>query len=104
MVKKVKVNIFADMKEALEGAAAYERGETVNLRITRVPSRPKPLSAKEVRNIRQALNASQTLFASYLNVSPNAVRSWEQGTRRPRQAALKLLLIAKKNPRALLVA
>lgn len=42
--------------------------------------------------------------SSYLNVSPNAVRSWEQGTRRPRQAALKLLAIAKKNPKALLVA
>jgi putative transcriptional regulator len=104
MAKKVKVSIFADLKEALHGAAACERGEAVNLRVTRVPSRPKPISAKEARHIRQALNASQTLFATYLNVSPNAVRSWEQGTRRPRQAALKLLLIAKKNPRALLVA
>src|SRR5258705_10706230 len=104
MSKKTKVNIFDDMKEAVQGAAGYERGEYVNLRLTRLPSRPKPISAKEVRHIRQALNASQTLFASYLNVSPNAVRSWEQGSRRPRQAALKLLLIAKKNPRALLVA
>ena len=104
MPKKVKVNIFNEMKEALLGAAAFERGESVNLRVTRVPSRPKPISPKEVRHIRQALNASQTLFATYLNVSPNAVRSWEQGTRRPRQAALKLLLIAKKNPKALLVA
>ncbi|HXN53952.1 MAG TPA: helix-turn-helix domain-containing protein [Candidatus Acidoferrum sp.] len=103
MAKKVKVSIFDDMKEALHGAAAYERGEALNLRVTRIPSRPKPISAKEVRHIRQTLNASQTLFATYLNVSPNAVRSWEQGTRRPRQAALKLLLIAKKNPRALLV-
>ena len=104
MPKRVKVNIFNDMKQALQGAAAYERGESVNLRVARVPSRPKPISAKEVRHIRQALSASQTLFANYLNVSPNAVRSWEQGTRRSRQAALKLLLIAKKNPRALLVA
>jgi len=104
MAKKSKINIFNDMKEALQDAAAYQRGEAVNLRVTRVPSRPKPISAKEVRHIREALNVSQTLFASYLNVSPNAVRSWEQGTRRPRQAALKLLLIAKKNPRALLVA
>lgn len=104
MTKKTKVNIFADMREALRDAAAYERGEKVNLRVTRIPSKPKQLSAKEVRRIRQTLNASQALFATYLNVSPNAVRSWEQGTRRPRQAALKLLLIAKKNPRALLVA
>ncbi len=104
MAKKIKVNIFDNMREALHDAAAYERGDAVNLRVTRIPARPKPISAKEVRHIRQALNASQSLFASYLNVSPNAVRSWEQGTRHPRQAALKLLAIAKKDPKALLVA
>jgi len=104
MAKKIKVNIFDDMKEALRDAAAYERGEAVNLRVTRIPSRPKEISPREIRRIRQALKASQPLFAAYLNVSTNAVRSWEQGTRRPRQAALKLLMIAKKDPRALLVA
>jgi putative transcriptional regulator len=104
MAKKIKVNIFDDMREALRDAAAYERGEPVNLRVTRIPSRPKEISPREIRRIRQALKASQPLFAAYLNVSTNAVRSWEQGTRRPRQAALKLLMIAKKDPRALLVA
>ncbi len=104
MAKKIKVKIFDDMREALHDAAAYERGEAVNLRVTRIPPRPKQISPKEVRHIRQALHASQVLFATYLNVSPNAVRSWEQGTRRPRQAALKLLTIARKNPKALLVA
>ncbi len=102
MKKKIKMNIFDDMREALQDAASYERGEALNLRVTRIPARPRPISAKEIRNIRQTLNASQALFATFLNVSPNAVRSWEQGTRRPRQAALKLLLIAKKNPKALL--
>ena len=104
MAKKIKVNIFNDMREALHDAAAYERGEVVNLRVTRVPARPRQISPREIRRIRRALNASQPLFANYLNVSPNAVRSWEQGTRRPRQAALKLLTIARKNPKALLVA
>ena len=104
MAKKIKVNIFDDMREALRDAAAYERGEPVNLRVTRIPSRPKEISPREIRRIRRALKASQPLFAAYLNVSTNAVRSWEQGTRRPRQAALKLLMIAKKNPKALLVA
>jgi len=104
MAKKIKVNIFDDMREALQDAAAYERGEAINLRVTRIPARPKQISAKEVRQIRQSLKASQALFASYLNVSPNAVRSWEQGTRRPRNAALKLLVIAKKDPKVLLVA
>jgi DNA-binding transcriptional regulator YiaG len=95
---------FRRMKEALRDAAAYERDEAVNLRGTRIPSRPKEISPREIRRIRQALKASQPLFAAYLNVSTNAVRSWEQGTRRPRQAALKLLMIAKKDPKALLVA
>ena len=104
MAKKIQVDIFDDMRESLRDAAAYERGEALNLRVTRVPARPKQMSPKEVRRIRQALHASQSLFATYLNVSPNAVRSWEQGTRRPRQAALKLFAIAKKNPKALLVA
>src|SRR6059058_687846 len=99
MAKKIKVNIFNDMREALHDVAAYERGEVVNLRVTRVPARPRQISPREIRRIRQALNASQPLFAKYLNVSPNAVRSWEQGTRRPRQAALKLLTIARKNPK-----
>jgi len=104
MAKKIKVNIFKDMREALHDAAAYERGEVVSLRAARVPARPRRISPREIRRIRQALNPSQPLFASYLNVSPNAVRSWEQGTRRPRQAALKLLTIARKSPKALLVA
>lgn len=104
MAKKVKVNIFDEMKDALRDAAAHERGVSVDLRVTQLPSRPKPVSPGEIRKIRRTLRASQELFATYLNVSANAVRSWEQGTRKPRQAALKLLVIAKKNPKALLVA
>ena len=104
MAKKVKINTFSELKEALQDAKAYERGTSVDLRVTRIPSRPKPVSPKEIRKIRRTLQASQELFATYLNVSANAVRSWEQGTRRPRQAALELLVIAKKNPKALLVA
>ena len=48
-MKKIKVNIFDDMKQALQDAAAYERGEPVNLRITR--SLPKPIPAKEICQI-----------------------------------------------------
>src|SRR5690348_13266953 len=104
MPKKIKVNIFEELKEALQDVAAYERGEPINLRVTRIPSRPKPLSPKEVRHIRRSLKASQALFATYLNVSANAVRSWEQGTRRPPQPDVELLTTAKKDPKATLVA
>lgn len=89
MPKKVKVSIFEDMKEAMQDALAYEQGGAVNLRVTQLPSPPKLVSPREIRRIRKMLNASQAVFASYLNVSTNAVRSWEQGTRRPQHAALK---------------
>jgi putative transcriptional regulator len=102
--KKIKVNVFDGLRDALHDAVAFERGQKVNLRVTELPAPPKAVSPKEIRRIRQALNASQQVFASYLNVSTNAVRTWEQGTRRPQHAALKLLAIAKKNPQALLSA
>jgi hypothetical protein len=59
----LKVNILDDMTGALKDAA-YECGKPVNLRVTRIPPRPKPIFAKEVRQIRQTLNAGQSLFAT----------------------------------------
>jgi len=58
MAKKIKVNIFDDMREALQDAAAYERGQAVNLRITHIPARPRQISPKEVRRIRLTFAAS----------------------------------------------
>jgi hypothetical protein len=63
MANKIKVNIFDDMNEALKDAAAYERGDLVNLRVTRIPSRPKPISAKEVRHIPGAPHVAFTCGA-----------------------------------------
>jgi putative transcriptional regulator len=102
MARKIRVRVFDDLRHSLADAAAYERGKSVDLRTREIPAPPKPLKPAEIREIRLALNASQTLFARFLNVSPNTVESWEQGVRRPDQAALKLLAIAKKYPEAVL--
>lgn len=74
----------------------------LDLRKVEMPPRPKPLKPGDIRSLRESLNASQTLFARLLNVSSNAVESWEQGIREPRQATLKLLHILRRNPAALL--
>ncbi|MGH9575318.1 MAG: helix-turn-helix domain-containing protein [Candidatus Acidiferrales bacterium] len=104
MTKKVKVKVFDEIRGSLRGALAFERGEAIDLRVTELPSAPRKMRPRDIREVRHALNASQVLFARFLNVSPNTVRSWEQGTRRPQGADLKLLSIAKKNPQALLSA
>jgi putative transcriptional regulator len=83
-------------------ALAYEQGKKRALRVTDVPPPPKPLTATQIRAIRQSFKASQAVFARIINVSPNAVESWEQGVRHPREATLKLLTIAHKHPEILL--
>ena len=79
-----------------------EASKTLDLRTVEMPPRPKPLKPADIRSLRESLNASQAMFARLLNVSSNAVESWEQGIRQPRQATLKLLHIARKTPGVLL--
>ena len=57
----------------------------------------KDLAPTEIRAIRLREQASQAVFARYLNVTPGLVSQWERGTKRPRGASLKLLtLVGKK--------
>jgi putative transcriptional regulator len=102
--KRIKVNIYDDMRRSLGDALAYERGQVVDLRVTEIPAPPKPMKPEEIRHVRESLNASQVVFASFLCVSTKAVQAWEQGVRRPQRTALRLLDIAKKNPAVLLKA
>ena len=97
---------FADLKNAMEDALAFERGKGRDLKVTRIqaPHPPKALSPRNIARIRERLNCSQAVFAMMLNISPKTVQAWEQGSREPGDAALKLLTIAKKHPEILLEA
>lgn len=96
-----KVQVFDDLIAGLREAIALKKGRKSSLRITEIP-RVKPMKPREIKGIRLALGASQSVFAHVLNVSPKVVQSWEQGARRPTSAALKLLSIARSNPQILL--
>jgi DNA-binding transcriptional regulator YiaG len=99
---KKKVRIFGELKQALSDALDYEQGKKTSLRVSQLPPPPKPLTPGQIRAIRQSFNVSQAGFARIINVSVNAVESWEQGVRRPREATLKLLAVAGKHPEVLL--
>lgn len=79
----------------------HAEGKLKDLRTTPLPRAPKQLSAKEIVRVREQFNVSQAVFAKYLNISPRTVQSWEQGLGKPSGASLKLLSIAKKNPKVL---
>ncbi len=77
--------------EILEGIREIKRGE--HGRVVNVPS---------VASVRERVGLSQSRFAQLLGVSVRTLQEWEQGRRAPSGAARTLLLIAQKNPGALL--
>jgi putative transcriptional regulator len=77
--------------EILQGIRELKRGE--HGRVTTVPS---------VSTVRETTGLSQTRFAELLGVSVRTLQEWEQGRRAPSGAARTLLLIAARNPHALL--
>jgi putative transcriptional regulator len=77
--------------EILEGLHELKRGE-----IGRVVSLPS------VSSIRERTGLSQTKFAALLGVSVRTLQEWEQGRRAPSGAARTLLMVAARNPQALL--
>jgi putative transcriptional regulator len=78
-------------REILDGLREIKRGE--HGRVINVP---------DVAKIREKTGLSQSRFASLLGVSVRTLQDWEQGRRAPSGAARTLLLVADKNPRALL--
>ena len=77
--------------EILQGIRDLKQGKTG--RVLNVPP---------VAEIRQKTGLSQSKFASLLGVSVRTLQDWEQGRRVPAGAARTLLLIAHRNPMALL--
>ena len=110
MAKKqryVSDETFGKIVKSVEEMVAYESGEKLPLRITRVaipPKSPIKMSKHRIIRIRKRLHCSRLNFAQILNVSPRTLEAWEQGLREPSDAALKLLTIAEKHPEVLLQA
>ncbi len=56
-----------------------------------------PLLPHEIKAIREREQVSQTVFATYLNVTTSLVSKWERGEKKPSGASLKLLSLVAKN-------
>jgi len=85
---KGKRNIGREILEGLREIKSGRHGRVVNL-----PS---------VGSIREKTGLSQERFATLLGVSIRTLQDWEQGRRAPSGAARTLLLIAERDPKALL--
>jgi putative transcriptional regulator len=77
--------------EILQGLREIKRGEFG--RVINVP---------DIARIREKTGLSQARFAQLLGVSVRTLQDWEQGRRAPSGAARTLLMVAARNPQALL--
>ena len=77
--------------EVLEGLRELKHGEY-----------GRAINHPNVAAVRERTGLSQERFAQLMGVSVRTLREWEQGRRTPSGAARTLLLIAAKNPQALI--
>lgn len=88
MPRKTRRDISA---EILEGLREIKRGEY-----------GREINVPDVAKTRKRTGLSQARFAQLLGVSVRTLQDWEQGRRAPSGAARTLLMVAAKNPQALL--
>ncbi len=98
-----RLSVAEQIRKGLEEAIRHAKGE-ITLKTTTIegPDRPPEVGARELTKLRVAGGMSQAVFARLLNVSTKTVQGWEQGLRRPSQAALRLIQVFRHDPNGLL--
>ena len=99
MGKKYRSDAMAAIHEtmaALHGAGAIDK-QTMRRFDDACLTPIRPLQPKEIKAIREKEHVSQTVFATYLNVTSSLVSKWERGEKKPSGASLKLLSLVQKN-------
>jgi putative transcriptional regulator len=91
--------IVAAFQEAIETMRAGEPLERrFTVRTYKVEFTPRNYGPDDARRVRDLLGMSQVLFARFLGVDANTVRSWEQGTRPPSPIARRFMDEIESDP------
>ena len=100
--KMKKTEIEFDANELLRRMKGFTAGRPpARARTVKLPPPVKPIPAQQIRAIRPGPGGTPTEFATLLNVPAVTAISWENGTRKPSGAALRLLAVARHHPEAL---
>ena len=95
--RKSRKRLFERLHSSLAEGIRFTQGE-LSLRTTVIPAAPPEVGAQEIRSLRNRFAMSQSVLAGLLNVSTKTVQSWEQGLRKPSQAALRLIQVLRARP------
>lgn len=99
MSKKYRSDAMAAIHEtmaALHGAGAIDK-QTMRRFDDACLTPIRPLKPAEIRALREREHVSQTVFATYLNVTSSLVSKWERGEKKPSGTSLKLLSLVEKH-------
>jgi putative transcriptional regulator len=100
---KERKPLFERLKSGLKEGIRHAQGEIALKTTTLEMPEPAPnIGSQELTELRLASGMSQAVFGRVLNVSTKTVQSWEQGQRKPSQAALRLIQVFRQNPSGLL--
>ena len=84
-------SLFEDLKEGLEEAIAFQKGE-LDAKVTHFVILPvRKYDSREIRSVRMTAGMTQSVFASYLGVSPKTVEAWERGRTHPTGPAYRMI-------------
>lgn len=89
--------LFDDLKQGLEEAIAYEKGQGTARVKTYMITPVKEYSNAEIREIRMRAGMTQEVFASYMGVSKKTVEAWEGGRSHPTGPAFRLLEVLESD-------
>jgi putative transcriptional regulator len=97
--KSKRLPVADQIRKGLEEAILHAKGEiTLKTTTLEMPVRAPEVGAEELTKLRLKNGISQAVFAQVLNVSTKTVQSWEQGQRKPSQAALRLIQVFRRDP------
>jgi putative transcriptional regulator len=97
-IKKYKSDINAAIHEiasGLHGVGIIDR-QTMRRFDSSCLTPVHAFSANEIRALREREDVSQSVFASYLNVTKDSVSKWERGEKKPAGPSLKLLSLVER--------
>lgn len=92
------MNVFESIMTGLNEAVEYEKGN-LTAKKTTITVEPLPeISAEDIKNIRNEIGLTQSMFAAVIGVSVKTVEAWEAGTNRPIGPARRMISLIQFNP------
>ena len=89
-------SLFDDLKEGLQEAIDFEKGNSSAKTVTFVIEPVKKYSNEDIKQIRKKSGMKQAVFANYMGVSSKTVEAWELGRTHPTGPAYRLLRILEE--------